>query len=186
MPHGKVVLAVIWLLAASSGMSRGVDGHWWCAAVLCDCRVVHREPHCVVLCDSRWTEKLRAFRWQQEGMRVGEGATRFPEPSSITPTLQPGAPLCIHARYVFMIVCMWKKDYMSMYMSVVGCQCQYVCVRVCVHLQHLACWVQGAELWRMSCAYTHSPWNPHRDNKDAHTHTLKSPLTLLFIAVLFE
>lgn len=28
----------------------------------CVIAVVYRELHCVVWCDSRWTEKLRAFR----------------------------------------------------------------------------------------------------------------------------
>lgn len=161
-------------------MSRGVDGHWWCVAVLCDSCGVQR----AALCCALWFQVERSWRlsadsgkgcvWRRRGLHAMI-CTIIHYAYILVPNF------CM--LYMYMTVCMWKKD-ICQSRSIVRCQCVCVCVRV--YLQHLACWVQEAELWRMSCAYTHSPWNPRRDNKLAHTHTLKSPLTLLFIAVLSE
>lgn len=139
MSHGRVTLAC---LLASSRIGRGVDEHWWCVAILCDCFGVQRAALCCVV----WFQVDR----ETEGFPLTAGrdtcgcerAVYYPKPSSITPTVQTGDSFCLHAQYVFMIVCGRKTDYKSKYVH----SWVSVCVLVCIYLQHLACWVQGVEL----------------------------------------
>lgn len=170
MPHGKVKLTVIWLLA-SSGMSRGVDGHWWCVAVLCDCCGVQRAALCCVV----WFQvdrEAEGFPLTAGRDECGRGGYTLPR-TIINNTYSSAWSSFLYTRTVCVHDCMHVEERKTICqgMSAVGCPC--VCVCVC--MQHLAFWVQGAELWRMSCAYTHSPWNPHRDNRVAYTHTTQKP-----------
>lgn len=179
MPHGKVKLTVIWLLA-SSGMSRGVDGHWWCVAVLCDCCGVQRAALCCVV----WFQvdrEAEGFPLTAGRDECGRGGYTLPR-TIINNTYSSAWSSFLYTRTVCVHDCMHVEERKTICqgMSAVGCPC--VCVCVC------SIWPFGfRELNSEGCpAPTHTLHETLIGITGLHTLIqLKSPLTLLFIAVVF-
>lgn len=141
MPHGKVMLAVIWLLA-SSEMSRGVDGHWWCAAVLCDCCGVQRAALCCVV----WFQvdrEAEGFPLTAGRDECGRGGYTLPQ-TIINNTYSSAWNSFLYTCIVCVHDCMHVEERQTICqnMSVAGCQ------RVRVHAS-AASGLLGSESWTL-------------------------------------
>lgn len=138
-------------------------GRW--TLVVCDCIawLFRCTESCIVLCcvipggHRSWelfANSRKGCIWRREGCA--------PPQTIIQHTCSSDRRSFLHA----WAACVHEKQTIIQWMSIGVCVCVY---SMCACVQHLACRVQGVELWRMCCAYTQSPWNSHKDNK---LHTL--------------